>query len=150
MQPLSTLAMTLLSTQHMIDSLTPEKRKSHVWLKCRIIIYKWKPFWISDWLNQFTNLIVIVWEGVPGAKSCGQPIWLKIGTEVRCDEIFQKPLWLTSLTFSFGVTEGGGGGVSHFLPFSTKNPAFQEAFWKCVKTPLVNCTAKRIWPWTLL
>ena len=41
------------------------------------------------------------------------PIWLKLGTEVGCDEIFQKPLWLTSLTFSFGVT---GGGV-HFLRF---------------------------------
>ena len=46
------------------------------------------------------------------AKSCGQSIWLKLGTEFGCDEIFQKPLWLTSLTFSFGVT----GGVS-FLAF---------------------------------
>ena len=49
------------------------------------------------------GLSVIVWESVPGAKSCGQPIWLKLGTDVGCDEIFQKPLWLTSLTFSFGV-----------------------------------------------
>ena len=24
-------------------------------------------------------------------------------------ELFQKPLWLTSLTFSFGVTLGAGG-----------------------------------------
>ena len=47
------------------------------------------------------------------AKSCGQPIWLKLGTEVGCDEIFQNLLWLTSLTFSFGVTGWGG---SHFLP----------------------------------
>ena len=64
-----------------------------------------KSLWIPD-------LTVIVLESVPGAKSCGQPIWLKLGTEVGCDEIFQKPLWLTSLTFSFGVTGG-----SHFLPF---------------------------------
>ena len=47
------------------------------------------------------------------AKSCGQPIWLKLGTEVGCNEIFQKPIWLTSLTFSFGVSGGG----SHFLPY---------------------------------
>ena len=52
-------------------------------------------------------LSVIVWERVPGPKSCGQAIWLKIGTEVGCDEIFQKPLWLTSLTFIIGVTGGG-------------------------------------------
>ena len=56
------------------------------------------------------GLSVIVWESVPGAKSCGQPIWLKLGTEVGCDQIFQKPLWLTSLTFSFEVA----GGVSFF------------------------------------
>ena len=41
--------------------------------------------WIPD-------LTVIVLESVPGVKSCGQPIWLKLGTEVGCDEIFQKPL----------------------------------------------------------
>ena len=61
------------------------------------------------------NLSVIVWESVPGAKSCGQPIWLKFGSEARCDEIFQKPLWLTSMTFSFGV---------FFCVLSTKNPTF--------------------------
>ena len=58
------------------------------------------------------------------AKSCGQPIWLKLGTEVGCNEIFQKPKWLTSLTFSFGVS---GGGLI-FCPMSTKNPAFQGTF----------------------
>ena len=81
-------------------------------------------------------LTVIVWESVPGAKSCRQPIWLKLGTEVGCDEIFQKPLRLTSLTFSFGVTggTGGGGGGLIFCPLSTKSPAFQGAFWKCHKT----------------
>ena len=45
-----------------------------------------------------------------GPKVVGKPIWLKLGTEVGCDEIFQKPLWLAYLTFSFGVT----GGVSFF------------------------------------
>ena len=47
--------------------------------------------------------------------SLSEKVFQKLGSEVGCDEIFQKPLWLTSLTFSFGVT-GGGGGVS-FLPF---------------------------------
>ena len=59
---------------------------------------------------------VIDWESVPGAKSCGQPIWLKLGTEVGYDEIFQQPLWLTSLTFSFGVT----GRVSFFALWAPK------------------------------
>ena len=79
---------------------------------------------------------VIVWESAPEAKGCGQPIWLKLDREVGCDEIFQKPLWLTSLTFSFGVTwlfwEGGG---LFFCPLSTKNLAFQGAFWKCHNNP---------------
>ena len=44
--------------------------------------------------------------------------------------------------FSFGVTEG----VSFFCPLSTKNPAFQGAFWKCHNSPLVNFAAKCIWP----
>jgi len=51
-------------------------------------------------------------EKVFQGKSGGQPIWLKLGTEVGCDEVFQKPLWLSSLTFSSGVL----GGVP-FVPF---------------------------------
>ena len=43
--------------------------------------------------------------------SRGQPIWLKLGAEVGCNEIFQRPIWLTSLTVSFGISGG-----SHFLP----------------------------------
>ena len=58
-------------------------------------------------------------ESVPGAKICDQPISLKLGKEVECDEIFQKPLWLTFLAFNFGAS----GGLM-FLPLSTKNPAF--------------------------
>ena len=63
-------------------------------------------------MNGRVNMLlsVIVWESVPGAKTCGQPIWLKLGTEVGCHEIFQKPIWLTSLTLSFRVS----GGVSFF------------------------------------
>ena len=53
-------------------------------------------------------------------------MWLKLGTEVGCDEIFQKPLKLTSLTFSFGVS--GGEGLM-LCPLSTRNP-------------VVNCAAK--------
>ena len=64
----------------------------------------------AQWLEHPTG--VRACERVPGAKSCGQPIWLKLGSEVGCDEIFRKPLCLTSLTFSSGVTGG-----SHFLPF---------------------------------
>ena len=86
-----------------------------VYAMCYITLL-FKSLWIPD-------LTVIVLESVSGAKSCGQPIWLKLGTEVGCDEIFQKPLWLTSLTFSFGVK----GGLI-FCPLSTKNPAFQGAF----------------------
>ena len=97
--------------------------------------------WLERLLINLTKLSVIVWESVPAAKSCGQSIWLKLGTEVGRDEIFQKPLWLTSLTSSSGVT----GGLS-FCPLSTKNPVFKGAFWKGDKTPLVNCAAKWIWP----
>ena len=57
------------------------------------------------------QLSVTVRESVPLAISCCQPIWLKLGTDVGCKEIFQNPLWLTSLTFSFRVS----GGVSFFF-----------------------------------
>ena len=67
------------------------------------------------WGVPIVGLSVIVRESVPGAKRCGQPIWLKLGTEVGCDEIFQKPLWL----IFWGLI---------FCPLSTKNPAFQGAF----------------------
>ena len=58
-------------------------------------------------------------------KNCGQSIWLKLGTEVGCDEIFQKPLWLPSLTFSFGVTGG-----SHFWPFEHQKSSLPGAILK--------------------
>ena len=72
-------------------------------------------------------------KSVPGAKSYGQPIWLKLGTEVRCDEIFQTPILLTSLTVSFGQFQGG----LSFCPLSTKNPAFQGT---CQMNLTVDCT----------
>ena len=62
---------------------------------------------------------------------------MKLGADVWCDEIFQKPLWLTSLTFSFRVSGRG----SHFLPFEHQKSSLPA---------LVNCSAKWIWPWTLL
>ena len=67
-------------------------------------------FLLSLWAFA-SPLSVIVWESVPGAKSCCQPIWLKLGTGVGSNEVFQEPIWLTSLTFSFGVS----GGVCHVL-----------------------------------
>ena len=39
-------------------------------------------------LARVKGLSVIVWESVPGAKSSGQPIWLKLGTDVGYNEIF--------------------------------------------------------------
>ena len=53
-------------------------------------------FFLSSWAFA-SPLSVIVWESVPGAKSCCQPIWLKLGTEAGCDEKFQTPIRLTSL-----------------------------------------------------
>ena len=40
------------------------------------------------------------------------------------------------------------GGLIFGL-LSTKHPAFEGEFWKCHKTPLVNCATKWMWPWTL-
>ena len=95
---------------------------------------------------------VTVRESVPGAKSYDQLIWLKLSTEVGCEEISQKSLWLSSLTSSSVVFAGGGRGRLIFFPLTTKNPASKGKFWKChlIITPLVNCVAKWIWPWTLL
>ena len=51
------------------------------------------------------RLYVSLYEKVfQGAKSSGQPIRLKLGTKVGCDKIFQKSLWLTSLTVCSGVS----------------------------------------------
>ena len=39
--------------------------------------------------------------------SRGKKLWLTdLAEEVGCDKVFQKPPWLTSLTFSFGVSVG--------------------------------------------
>ena len=38
-----------------------------------------------------------------GPISGGKPIWLKLGTKVECGKLFQKPLWLASLTVCYGV-----------------------------------------------
>ena len=75
------------------------------------------------------ELSVIVWESVPGAKTCGQPIWLKLGTEVGCHEIFEKPIWLTSLTLSFRVS----GGVSFFALWAQKIQPFRGHFESAIK-----------------
>ena len=83
---------------------------------------------------------------VPGAKSCGQPSGLKLGTKAGCGEIFQKPLWLTSLTFSFGVSGGGGGGGVgwQILPFEYQKSSLPGVIFKvrCHDTLLVSCAAK--------
>ena len=109
---------------HSIDSFHPCDK----WLLFSVYfsIITWEKSLVH---HHARGLSVLVWESVPGAKSCGEPIWLKLGTEVGCDEIFQKPLWL----IFWGLI---------FCPLSTKNPAFQGAFWKCDKTPPVYCAAK--------
>ena len=38
----------------------------------------------------------------------GRPILMKLASEVGLIEIFQKPSWFCSLTFSSKVTGGGG------------------------------------------
>ena len=95
-------------------------------------------------------LSVTVRESVPEAKSYGQLIWLKLSTEVGCDEISQKSVWLTSLTSSSVVFAGDGRGRLIFFPLTTKNPASKGEFWKCHLTALVNRVAKWISPWTIL
>ena len=96
-------------------------------------------------------LSVTVRESVPEAKSYGQLIWLKLSTEVGCDEISQKSVWLSSLTSSSVVFAGDGWGrLIFFFPLTTKNPASKGEFWKCHLTALVNWVAKWIWPWTIL
>lgn len=88
-------------------------------------------FFSVSWSRAYglCGLSVIVWESGPGAKSCGQPIWLKLGTEVGCHEIFQKPIWLTSLTLSFRVS----GGVSFFAPWVQKIQPFRGHFESAIK-----------------
>ena len=89
-----------------------------------------------------------------GQKLYGQLIWLKLSTEVGCNEISQKSVWLSSLTSNCVVSAGdwrgeGGGGVSFF--FFLWPPKIQPPrgnLWRL--TPGVNCVAKWIWPWTLL
>ena len=49
----------------------------------------------------------------------GRPILMKLPPEVGLIEIFQKPNWFCSLTFSSKVTGG-----SHLGP--PKNPAFER------------------------
>ena len=48
--------------------------------------------------------------------------------------IFQKPPWLTSLTFSF-VVMGGGGGVSHFSPFEHRKSSLPGGILKVPQDP---------------
>ena len=44
----------------------------------------------------------------------GRPILMKLAPEVGLIEIFQKPSWFCSLTFSSKVKWGGAGGGSNF------------------------------------
>ena len=77
------------------------------------------------YLTRKSYFSVTVWESVRGAKSCRQLIWLKLGTEVECDEIFEKPVWLTSLSLSFEVSGG-----SHNLPFEHQKSSLPEGILK--------------------
>ena len=70
-------------------------------------------------------LSVNVWESVPQVANVGRPILMKLVPEVGLSEIFQRPSWLCSLTFSSKVSGGGGGGVPIWGLRNMKNPAFQ-------------------------
>ena len=65
------------------------------------------PFSMFAKHNRFSMMLSVpVWESDPGVKIGGQPIRLKLAAKAGCDNIFQKPLWLTSLTV---VLEFRGG-----------------------------------------
>ena len=57
-----------------------------------------------------TKSSVIVWESVPEVGNVGEPISIKLATEVGLGEIFQKPKWFCLLPFSSRVSGGWGGG----------------------------------------
>ena len=77
-------------------------------------------------------------------KKCsrGQKLWSTDLAETWhrswCIKIFQKPIWLTSLTFSFGVS---GEGVI-FLHFEHQKLSLSGDISKCHKTQLVNRASK--------
>ena len=75
------------------------------------------------WSRPILLFSITLWESVPGAKGCGQPIWLKLGTEVKCDEIFQNPLWLTFI------------GGSHFLLFEYQKSSLPGGILKVPENP---------------
>ena len=61
-----------------------------------------------------------------GQKLYGQLIWLKLSTEVGCNEISQKSVWLSSLTFNCVVSAGDGrGGVSFFFSYDHQKYSLQ-------------------------
>ena len=82
----------------------------------------WNEHFLWLWycsMKQF--LSVIVWESVPEVENVGRPILMKLAPEVGLIEIFQKPSWFCSLTFSSKVTGG-----SHLGP-----PEHEKScFWK--------------------
>ena len=51
-------------------------------------------------LRNSSLLSVIVLESVPEVENVGRPILMKLAPEVGLIEIFQKPSWFCSLTFS--------------------------------------------------
>ena len=58
--------------------------------------------------NCFSNVScetvsIIDFARTPYPNKIGKPIWLKLGRKVECGKLFQKPLWLTSLTVCSGV-----------------------------------------------
>ena len=61
-----------------------------------------------------------------GQKLYGQLVWLRLSTEVGCNEISEKSVWLSSLTSNCVVSAGDG---SHFFfPMTTKNTASKGKF----------------------
>ena len=75
-------------------------------------------------------LSVTVRESVPEAKSYGQLIWLKLSTEVGCDEISQKSVWLSSLTSSSVVFAGDGWVRLIFFSFDHQKSSLQGGILK--------------------